>query len=159
LSSFQQIKKSTIWGVQNMALLSISAAARVVKKSRGTIHNYLKTGRLSSVIDTDGHTKIDTAELLRVFGELSTDGAVQATVQTVEKVSKLNNFKQPQDGKLVEVLKEQLNAALEREKKLTDLLEREQQSRHELEQKILALPEGTAKKPWRFAWLFNRTRV
>lgn len=138
-----------------MPLLSISAAARAVNKNRGTIHNYLKSGRLSGIKDVDGHTKIDTAELLRVFGELSTDGSVQ----TVEKVFKSNSNQQPfqrSNDTLVDVLKEQLNAALEREKKLTDMLEHEQLSRRELEQKILALPEGTAEKSGWFSRLFGK---
>jgi hypothetical protein len=125
-----------------MPLLSISAAARAVKKNRGTIHNYLKNGRLSSVVDSDGHTKIDTAELMRVFGELSTDGDVQPSV---DKASKSTGNQQSGDM-LVEVLKEQLNAALEREKKLTDMLEQEQQARRDIEQRFLALPEGSPKK-------------
>jgi hypothetical protein len=136
-----------------MPLLSISAAARAVKKNRGTIHNYLKNGRLSSVMDSDGHAKIDTAELLRVFGELSTDGSVDVSV---EKVPKSTGNQQSGDM-LVEVLKEQLNAALEREKKLINMLEQEQQARREIEQRVLALPEGQTKRTGLFARLFERT--
>ena len=138
-----------------MPLLSISAAARAVNKNRGTIHNYLKSGRLSGIKDVDGYTKIDTAELLRVFGEFSTDGSVHV----VEQVFKSNSNQQPfqhLNDTLVDVLKEQLNAALEREKKLIDMLEHEQLSRRELEQKILALPEGTAEKSGWFSRLFGK---
>jgi Ca2+-binding EF-hand superfamily protein len=135
-----------------MPLLSISAAARAVKKNRGTIHNYLKNGRLSSVMDGDGHAKIDTAELLRVFGELSTDGSVDAGVEKAF----ISTGNQQSGDMLVEVLKEQLNAALEREKKLIDMLEQEQQARREIEQRILALPDGQTKRPGLFSRLFGK---
>jgi hypothetical protein len=53
---------------------------------------------------------------------------------------------QQSDNMLVEVLQEQLSAALEREKKLIDMLEQEQRARREIEQKTLALPKGGAAK-------------
>jgi len=56
-----------------MAIVSISEAARITGKARSTIQSYIKTGRLSKT--TDSHTGVvgvDTSELIRFFGELTT---------------------------------------------------------------------------------------
>lgn len=52
-----------------MALVSISEAARLTGKSRTTIQKYIKQGKLSKCTDLQNQSKIDTSELLRVFGE------------------------------------------------------------------------------------------
>jgi len=49
-----------------MALVSKAKAARLAGCSRTTIHRYINEGKLS---ESDG--KIDTSELMRVFGEIS----------------------------------------------------------------------------------------
>lgn len=54
-----------------MAKLGVVAAARAAGVSRVTIRRYIATGKLSCVLDRKGRRQIDTAELLRVFGDLS----------------------------------------------------------------------------------------
>jgi predicted site-specific integrase-resolvase len=49
--------------------LTFEEAAQAVGKSRATIFNYVKSGKISAV-DNSGKRQIDTSELLRVFGEL-----------------------------------------------------------------------------------------
>lgn len=51
-----------------MALVSISEASRLTNKSRTTVHRYISNGKLSTCTDEKGIKKIDTSELLRVFG-------------------------------------------------------------------------------------------
>ncbi|HIE4221734.1 TPA: helix-turn-helix domain-containing protein [Proteus mirabilis] len=51
-----------------MAQVSISEAARLIGKSRTTLHRYISTGKLSTCTDEHGAKKLDTSELLRVFG-------------------------------------------------------------------------------------------
>jgi len=51
-----------------MALVSISEASRLTSKSRTTVHRYISNGKLSICTDENGVKKIDTSELLRVFG-------------------------------------------------------------------------------------------
>lgn len=52
-----------------MSLVSVAEAARLVGKSRKTLYGtYIKTGKLSCVLADGGEKKIDTSELLRVFG-------------------------------------------------------------------------------------------
>jgi len=53
-----------------MAIVSISEAARLTKKSRTTIHRYIKTGKLSMCSDSEHKQGIDISELIRVFGEI-----------------------------------------------------------------------------------------
>lgn len=52
-----------------MANLNISEAARTWGKSRQTIYTYLDDGRLTASQDNEGNPIIDTAEMIRVFGE------------------------------------------------------------------------------------------
>ncbi len=59
-----------------MAKLDIAKAARAVRKSRGTLYKYIKEGKLTCDVTEKGHKVIDSAELLRVFGELETDGSI-----------------------------------------------------------------------------------
>lgn len=47
---------------------NISEAARIVKKSRSTIHRHIKQGKLSKEEDEDGMPVVDTSELHRVYG-------------------------------------------------------------------------------------------
>jgi len=54
-----------------MAQVSISEAARLTGRSRKTLHTYISNGKLTKVTDSQGKPKIDTSELIRVFGELS----------------------------------------------------------------------------------------
>lgn len=52
-----------------MALLSVIEAAQQAGVSRKTIYRHLESGKLSAAVTDDEHTKIETAELLRVYGE------------------------------------------------------------------------------------------
>ncbi|WP_019026530.1 hypothetical protein [Colwellia piezophila] len=54
-----------------MAIHNITDSALLVKKSRRTIQRYIASGKLIMVADTLGKPKIDTTELIRVFGSLS----------------------------------------------------------------------------------------
>ena len=53
-----------------MALVSITEAARLVRRNRSTIYRDIEKGRLSKTITPDGETQIDTSELLRAYGNL-----------------------------------------------------------------------------------------
>lgn len=122
-----------------MAQLTVSAAARAVGKDRGTIHRYIKTGKLSVAKDTSGHTVVETAELLRVFGMLQGDGekssrkhVAQPVVAAVENSSVQHILEST-----LELLKEQLKVSQEREERLLAMLGQEQELRRELERRLL----------------------
>ena len=126
-----------------MAQLSIAAAARAAGKDRGTIHRYIKSGKLSATKNASGHTVIETAELLRVFGALEDNG------EKTKKAAAKNNIVQHVENSstqhfleaTLELLKQQLKASQEREERLLTMLGHEQESRRELERRLL--PPGT----------------
>jgi hypothetical protein len=55
-----------------MALVSITEAAKLVRRNRSTIYRDIEKGRLSKTVTPDGETQIDTSELLRAYGSLHT---------------------------------------------------------------------------------------
>lgn len=65
-----------------MAQVSLSEAAKLTGKNRTTLYRYIQQGKLSKITDATGKDKLDTSELLRVFG------AFNATVATTEKSNK-----------------------------------------------------------------------
>lgn len=139
-----------------MAQVSISEAARLTGKSRKTLHTYISNGKLTKVTDTHGKPKIDTSELIRVFGELT---------KPRETVTPQCNFPQEVTPEAVTIH----NAEVERLKQevsfLKELLiekdKRNDDLKHALlliESKLPAIPEPTvpvpvpvpAKKSWKF---------
>lgn len=53
-----------------MALVSITEAAKLVRRNRSTIYRDIERGRLSKTISAEGETQIETSELLRAYGRL-----------------------------------------------------------------------------------------
>ena len=66
-----------------MSKNNISQAAKMTGKTRTTIYKKIKSGELSAELGEDGNRLIDTAELLRVFGELVTPDTVSMDVHTI----------------------------------------------------------------------------
>jgi len=122
-----------------MATVSISEAARLAEKGRATLQRHIKAGKLSVGKDALGNPVIDTAELFRVYkkpSSASKNQMIQAQ-DTPKKAAK-------GDTPSLEVLKEQLRAAHEREEWLKKQLESLQERHHELERRLL--PPGQEKK-------------
>jgi len=134
-----------------MAFLNITSAAKAVGKDRSTIHRYMKDGRLSGVIDDTGHIRIETSELLRVFGELKNNCGIPVARETADSkddAATLRRLLLESQGR-----EEWLRAQLEAEK-----MEREREREHsrELEKRILALPGAVVKKPGFLSRLFGK---
>lgn len=135
-----------------MAQVSISEAARLTGKSRKTLHTYISNGKLTKVTDTQGKPKIDTSELIRVFGEL---------VTPKETVTSQCNFSQEVTPKTVtindaeiELLKQEVSflkeLLIEKDKRNDDL-------KHALlliESKLPTTPEPVAPAPVKKTWQF-----
>lgn len=71
-----------------MALVSITEAARLVRRNRSTLYRDIERGRLSKTVSPEGDTQIETSELLRTYGQLhpaddgnSTDGHTKAELR------------------------------------------------------------------------------
>lgn len=138
-----------------MALLNISAAARAVSKDRGTIQRYIKQGKISTTKDTAGKVLIDTAELLRVFGELQQDGN-RRNAEKQQDATPANHILQLTIETLREQLKTQQQEASEREAWLKSQLEAEQERYKELAQKMLPSGEPSTPKKGFFARFFGK---
>jgi len=54
-----------------MALHSVTEAAKMAGVTRRTIYRYLKSGKISATVTDGDSARIETSELLRVFGSLS----------------------------------------------------------------------------------------
>ena len=133
-----------------MAQFTIAGAARAAGVGRATIQRALKAGRLSATTNEQGERVIDMAELLRVFGPLKQSEQPASSI-----TSQLDTGgEQGLSAVLVEVLREQLRKAEEREQqaqqekaRLLSLLEAEQQARRDLEQKLLPPPPPPQPEP------------
>ena len=68
-----------------MAKLNISQAAEAVGRSRPIIYKKIKQGELTAEIGTDGNKLIDTAELIRVFGEIGTQATPSKSVNGLRR--------------------------------------------------------------------------
>lgn len=53
-----------------MALVSITEAAKLVRRNRSTLYRDIEKGRLSKTVTPEGETQIETSELLRTYGRL-----------------------------------------------------------------------------------------
>ncbi|RZI43562.1 hypothetical protein EGT07_07225 [Herbaspirillum sp. HC18] len=70
-----------------MALVSITEAAKLVRRNRSTIYRDIERGRLSKTVTPEGETQIETSELLRAYGSLhNAEEGEHADDQTRAKV-------------------------------------------------------------------------
>ena len=101
----------------DMANVTVVEAAKLIGKSRNVIYRAIDSGKLSASIDKDGTKKIDTAELLRVFGAFAEQGS--DGVKTEQKTPKRERAEtvQPSHAMMMELgelraAKEYLSLAL-----------------------------------------------
>ena len=129
----------------DMTILNLSAAARACGIDRKTLYRAIKKGRISTTTNATGERGIDVAELLRVFGPLKETPQVSRG----EFVDVPHSAPPPTvpDTALIEMLREQVRQAQEREARLLTMLETaqqvlqaEQQARRDLETKLLPAP-------------------
>lgn len=139
----------------SMALVSVTEAARLTGKNRATIHRYIKQGKLSQISDATNTKKVDTSELIRVFGSLNATPATplqndamqhDATPKADQSVALLQ-----QKIALLEQLLESKNKELQRQDEHIDSLK---QAMLLIESKLPTTPEPVVavptKKPWQF---------
>ena len=124
-----------------MAEVTVSEAARLTGKGRSTIQRHIKNGKLSVGRDGAGNPLVDTSELMRVFGPIHLADTGQPVSVTQD------------DTPTLELLREQLRQAHEREEWLKGQLEAAQARSAELEQRML--PPGEGRKGF-FARFFGR---
>jgi hypothetical protein len=101
-----------------MALISISEAAKLAGIARSHLYSqYINTGAISITKDSRGKPKIDTAELLRVFGSIQLDIGQDTRTPSEDDLGQETNLALNTDAlAMIELLKEQLAKAEERER-------------------------------------------
>ena len=158
-----------------MARLTIKEAVTIAPVSESTLRRDIKSGKVSSEKDERGRRRIDTAELVRVYGQLthatqSNDTEMNA-VDTPDNPPVNVNDTPIDDPKIVALLENQiadLKAELERstdrenvliteKTKLLDMLSTEQEkTRLEQEKsRLLMLPETSEKNRKTPNWLLR----
>lgn len=134
-----------------MALVSISEAARLIGKSRTTIHRYISNGKLSTCTDKLGAKKLDTSELLRVFGAFDCAHTEHSdTVTTEQHVTPLRTNETDKNKQLEHEI-EHLKQLVTAQQSHIDSLK---QAMLLIESKLPVTPEPVApmsvKKTWAF---------
>lgn len=112
-----------------MSFVTITEAAELVNKSTQTLYRHIKSGKLSR----ESNGRLQTAELIRVYGELrKNENSQKVSVDTVSQHESVNviNLLQQQIDKLEKDLQdlkaeslERERQGIEREKRLMALLE------------------------------------
>jgi hypothetical protein len=106
-----------------MAVISISEAARTWRIARSTLQRALQEGRLSATTRADGSKGIDTAELLRVFGESPGALQVRGGSEVQHATSSAADLTIATLQAQVKLLQEQLQEARQREAWLQSIIE------------------------------------
>ena len=114
-----------------MTILNVVEAAKAVGVGKATIYRRLKEGTLTASKRPDGSKGVDTAELIRVFGELKP----QLDKNLMESPLRYNEIVKLLQRQ-IDSLENQLQVSLEREVKLLNLLE----------QRLLEAPKGKRRK-------------
>ena len=114
-----------------MTILSVTEAAKATGMGKATIYRRLKDGTLTASKQPDGSKGVDTAELIRVFGELKPQSSESINEIPLRRHEMFELLQRQVDS-----LEKQLQACLERESKLFNLLE----------QRLLEPPRGKRRK-------------
>lgn len=134
-----------------MALVSISEASRLTSKSRTTVHRYISKGKLSICTDENGVKKIDTSELLRVFGAFKAVHHEQSDNVTDEQHVTPNGIGEASETKQLEHEVEHLRQLVTAQQSHIDSLK---QAMLLIESKLPTTPDPVApqvvKKSWQF---------
>jgi len=68
--------------LNKMPIVSISEAARLIGKSRRTLHRHIDAGRISKSHTSSGEHGIEISELIRAYGELKTQPVTSEQSET-----------------------------------------------------------------------------
>lgn len=138
-----------------MAKVPISDALKLLDVSRSTLYRDIDNGKVSATSDESGKKVVDTAELVRVYGELDMPSHSENGTGGNPTLDDLGQHGTNRNGETsnirdannavitvleeqVALLKEQLGNATDREAKLMDMLTAEQEKT-----RMLMLPSST----------------
>lgn len=137
-------------------LVSISEAARIVRRGRATLYRDIDKGRLNKTVAPTGESVLDTSELIRVYGQLFLHGTNNDFHGTpyIHPPGKLDNHATagfadlPQDDSLFRIMEERIHSleriiALEAElRKVKDQVTAEMRARLEDKDQVIHLLES-----------------
>lgn len=130
-----------------MTLVSISDAAKLVRRDRKTLYRDIKKGKLSATVGDSGMSQVETSELIRVYGALNTIGdknATNATETMPQHETPHATHSDSADSALI--------AALQAENKQLHERIKEKDNHIEDMRNTMRLLEYHAKKPWWKIW-------
>ncbi len=116
--------------------LTIKEAVEVIPVSESSLRRDIKSGKVSSEKDLQGRRRIDTSELVRVYGELKPINEEPAQSEESVRDSQVNTDDTPKIVALLEGqvqdLKAQLDTATEEKAELLKLLSAEKAEKRAL---------------------------
>ena len=116
--------------------LTIKEAVEVIPVSESSLRRDIKSGKVSSEKDLQGRRRIDTSELVRVYGELKPINEEPAQSEESVRDSQVNTDDTPKIVALLEGqvqdLKAQLDTATEEKAELLKLLSAEKEEKRAL---------------------------
>lgn len=115
-----------------MAKISISEAVGMTGVSESTIRRDIKSGKVSSEKDEKGHRRIDTAELQRVYGDLTPPPERQVAEHDSQKVITVLENQVADLQKQLELSNDRETALIDEKSKLLDLLSAEKDEKRAL---------------------------
>ena len=128
--------------------LTIKEAVEVIPVSESSLRRDIKSGKVSSEKDLQGRRRIDTSELVRVYGELKPINEEPAQSEESVRDSQVNTDDTPKIVALLEGqvqdLKAQLDTATEEKAELLKLLSAEKAEKRAL---MPPVEEQTKKSP------------
>lgn len=136
-----------------MATVSISEAARLIGKSRTTVHRYISSGKLSTCTDEYGVKKLDTSEILRIFGAFTHVHHEHSDTVTDEQRVTQSRTSETDKTKPLEHEIEHLRQLVTAQQSHIDSLK---QAMLLIESKLPATPEPVVLPPAKKSWLFWR---
>ena len=130
---------------------TINEAAKLVGRDRKTLYRAIKEGRLSATVDATGQKRVDTAELLRVYGPFSEQQDIRHSRATVSTPQHTTPDATPDATARLALLEAELRHARE-------LLAEKDARIAALDRALLLLEHRTAQEQRRkgfFDWLRN----
>ena len=132
-----------------MAKVTVTEAARLAGLGRQQLYRgYISTGKISVERDHQNRPRIDTTEILRVFGEM------KGTPEATQNGHNENSEKRYGDKELRAVSEAKDEVISELRERLREAGEREIWLRHQLEraQAVLTDQRATFLRPWWRFW-------
>ncbi|GAB2870073.1 hypothetical protein GCM10027277_44190 [Pseudoduganella ginsengisoli] len=137
-------------------LVSISEAARMVRRGRATLYRDIDRGRLHKAVSPNGESVLDTAELIRVYGQLFLHGTnndahgapLISSPVNLDTHGTSNFHDVPKDDSLFRIMEERIHSleriiALEAElRKVKDQVTDEMRSRLDDKDQLIKMLES-----------------